>query len=187
MDRVQAILDFWFLPENHPDFGKTRPEWFTKNPDFDTQIGTLFQSDLEMAAAGYRLTWTESKKGCLALIILFDQFPRNIFRENKRAFETDGKALEITRHMIASGFFNDLNLVQKQFVILPFEHSEDMDDQKRALQLFIETGNDNLISYAQAHYDIIEKFGRFPHRNNILGRTSTSAEEEFLTKPGSSF
>ncbi|USG62312.1 DUF924 domain-containing protein [Sneathiella marina] len=187
MDRVQAILDFWFLPENHPEFGKTRTEWFLKNPSFDTQIRTLFLSDLEAAAAGHYLAWTESKKGCLALIILFDQFPRNIFRESKRAFETDGKALEITRHLMASGFFKELNLVQKQFVILPFEHSEDMDNQKRSLQLFIETGNTDLINYAQAHYDIIERFGRFPHRNNILGRTSTPAEEEFLKKPGSSF
>lgn len=187
MDRAQAILDFWFLPEGHPDFGITRSEWFTKNPDFDTQLKTLFLSDLKAAAAGYRLNWTESVKGCLALILLFDQFPRNIFREHKRAFETDGKALEISRHLMARGFYGELNLVQKQFVILPFEHSEDMNNQIRSLQLFSETGNDHLISYAQAHYDIIEKFGRFPHRNRLLGRVCTPAEEEFLRQPGSSF
>ncbi|MEH6546576.1 MAG: DUF924 family protein [Sneathiella sp.] len=187
MDRVQDVLDFWFLPESHPEFGKTRTEWFTKNLEFDMQIKSLFLPDLEAAAAGYRLVWTETMKGCIASIILFDQFPRNIFRNSKRAFATDRKALEISRHMITSGYFGDLNLVQKQFVILPFEHSENMDDQKQALQLFTDTGNDNLISYAQAHFDIIEKFGRFPHRNKVLERTSTPAEEEFLKQPGSSF
>jgi uncharacterized protein (DUF924 family) len=187
LNRIQTILDFWFLPESHPDFGSSRPEWFTKNPVFDNKIREQFLPDLEHAATGHLLHWTEHQKGCLALIILFDQFPRNMFRESKRAFQTDGKALEISRHLIRRGLFNDLNLVQKQFVILPFEHSENMQDQKQALQLFTDTGNEELIKYAKAHYDIIKRFGRFPHRNHILGRPSTAEEKDFLQQPGSSF
>lgn len=187
MDRIQAILDFWFLSEKDAGFGSSRSEWFSKNPEFDSQIRDLFLSDLETATAGHYLNWTEHQKGCLALIILFDQFPRNIFRESTYAFETDGKALEISRHLTARGMFEGLNLVQKQFAILPFEHSENMQDQEHALQLFTDMGNEELIRYAKAHYEIIKRFGRFPHRNLILGRPSTAEEEDFLLQPGSSF
>lgn len=187
MDRIQEILDFWFLPENDENYGKQREVWFKKNPDFDAEISGKFLGDFEKAEAGELLHWTESARGSLALILLFDQFTRNMFRDSPRAFAADGKAREIARHMLSRGFYDELNAVQKQFAALPFEHSEDMDDQKLSVKLFAELGSDEALDYAQRHLEIIEKFGRFPHRNEQLGRESTKEEEAFLKTPNSSF
>ncbi|WP_288903316.1 DUF924 family protein [uncultured Sneathiella sp.] len=187
MDRIQEILDFWFLPENHANYGKPRKVWFQKDADFDAEIRSRFLDDFENAEAGRYLDWAESARGSLALIILFDQFTRNMFRESPRAFAADGKAREIARHMLSRGFYDELNTTQKQFAALPFEHSEDMEDQKLSLRLFKQLGSDELVDYAERHYDIIEKFGRFPHRNKQLNRQSTKEEEAFLKKPNSSF
>jgi uncharacterized protein (DUF924 family) len=187
MDRIQEILDFWFLPEDHKDYGKPRETWFKKDDGFDAEIRDRFLVDFEKAEAGEYLDWTESARGSLALILLFDQFTRNMFRESPRAFSADGKAREIARHMLSCGFYNELDPVQKQFAALPFEHSEDMEDQKLSLQLFRELGSDELVDYAERHYVIVERFGRFPHRNAQLGRQSTKEEEAFLKEPNSSF
>jgi uncharacterized protein (DUF924 family) len=187
LDRIQEILDFWFLSENDDKYGEPRGEWFEKNPEFDAEIRRKFLDDFEKAEAGHLLSWTKSARGSMALILLFDQFTRNMFRDQARAFAADGKAREIARHMIACGFYAALSLVQKQFAALPFEHSEDMEDQKLSLKLFTEMGKADLIDYAQRHYDIIEKYGRFPHRNQQLGRRSTPEEEAFLNEANSSF
>ncbi|PHQ68551.1 MAG: hypothetical protein COB93_10415 [Sneathiella sp.] len=187
MERQQKILDFWFLPETHADYGKTRKEWFEKNDAFDAKISENFLKDFEDAAAGHCLSWTETALGSMALILLFDQFSRNMFRESPRAFATDGKAREIARHMIARGFYDGLNNMQKQFAALPFEHSEDIEDQKQSMALFADLGNAELVRYAKLHYDIIDEFGRFPHRNNVLSRSSTVEEIAFLKTPHSSF
>ncbi|WP_025899678.1 DUF924 family protein [Sneathiella glossodoripedis] len=182
-----AILDFWFFPKSHPDYGTNRDEWFQKNDDFDAEIKSRFLEIYEKARAGELLSWTEHKEGSLALIILLDQFPRNMFRASKKAFETDGKAREITRHMLDRGFFDQLKDFEKTFAALPLEHSENLQDQQQSLMLFKQFGTELQIEYAQKHLDIIEKFGRFPHRNAALGRESTPEEIEFLKTPGSSF
>ena len=187
MDRVQEILDFWFLPEEHEDYGNPREAWFKKDDGFDAEIRARFLNDFEKAEAGDYLEWTESARGSLALILLFDQFTRNMFRDSPRAFSADGKAREIARHMLFRGFYDELSDVQKQFAALPFEHSEDIEDQKLSLKLFKQLGSDELMDYAKKHYVIIEKFGRFPHRNAQLGRQSTKQEEAFLKEPNSSF
>ncbi|MEX0583059.1 MAG: DUF924 family protein, partial [Sneathiella sp.] len=163
MDRIQEILDFWFLPESNKDYGKPREVWFKKNPDFDAEIRKKFLNDFEKAEAGELLHWADSARGSLALILLFDQFTRNMFRDSPHAFVADGKAREIARNMLARDYYDELNDVEKQFAALPFEHSEDMEDQKLSVKLFGELGSDEAMDYAEQHYAIIERFGRFPH------------------------
>ncbi|MBL4740113.1 MAG: DUF924 domain-containing protein [Sneathiella sp.] len=187
MQRIQYILDFWFHPKNHVRYGEKRVEWFEKNTEFDEIIRQEFFDDFVLAEKGKYLQWSDHAEGCLALILLFDQFSRNMFREDARAFSTDGKAREIARHMIRSGCFSRLQNFQKTFAILPFEHSEDLEDQILSVKLCKEFCNKEEIRYAEQHFDIIKKFNRFPHRNKILERKSTLAEIEFLTQPNSSF
>ncbi|WP_169570198.1 DUF924 family protein [Sneathiella limimaris] len=187
MTSYQEILDFWFLPENHPDHGRERAEWFQKNEEFDRQIKDQFQDVYEKAKQGYLLSWTDHKAGTLALIILFDQFTRNMFRGDKQAFESDGKARELARHMISSGFYEKLSKTEQCFAALPFEHSEDIEDQIYSVSLFEAIGDPVKLDYAIRHKDIIEKFGRFPHRNEALGRKNTPEEEEYLAQPGAGF
>ncbi len=187
MTSYTDILDFWFLPKSHPDHGSNRPEWFQKNADFDTEITTRFLQAYEQARKGELLDWTEHKEGTLALIIILDQFPRNMFRGSPKSFETDAKALELARHMQDRGFFDQLVEFEKTFAILPFEHSENLKDQHKSVQLFEEFASELQIDYAHKHKVIIERFGRFPHRNEVLGRKSTPEEIEFLKTPGSSF
>jgi uncharacterized protein (DUF924 family) len=187
MSPIQEILDFWFLPSDHEDYGKKREEWFQKNSDFDQEIRHRFLEHYEQATAGYLLDWSETPLGCLALILLFDQFSRNMFRDTPRAFSTDHKALEIARYAITRGFLDELDTNQKRFIALPFEHSENMTDQKKSIALFESFNDENGLDYARQHYDIVKRFGRYPHRNAILGRTSTEEEACFLTEPGSSF
>jgi len=187
MKTYMDILNFWFLPEAHPDFGKIRPIWFEKNPDFDAEITALFTKALEQAKAGYLLHWAKHSKGCLALILLFDQFSRNMFRDTPDAFSTDAKALELANYMQTSGLFDALSETEKPFALLPFEHSESMKNQKKSVALFKKHGSEQGLEYAIRHYDIIKEYGRFPHRNKILGRRSSKPEIEFLKQPHSSF
>ncbi len=187
MCEQQKILDFWFLPEDHPDHGQKRVEWFKKDSDFDTEIIQRFQTVFEKAVNGDYLFWTDSPPGCLALILLFDQFSRNMFRGDPKSFIADAKAREIARHMISTGYFDLLPSVKKSFVLMPFEHSEDLDDQEFCVKMFKDFGDETDIDYALQHYEIIKKFGRFPHRNDVLGRNSTEEETAFLEGPNSSF
>lgn len=187
MPRFQQILDFWFQPEKHPNYGEKRAQWFKKDLKFDALIQQNFAQDFDQAVQGMYLQWSDHAKGCLALILLFDQFSRNMFRDSPKAFSADGKAREITRHMIDRRFFAELPNFQKTFAILPFEHSEEMEDQILSVKLCREYCDREEIEYAEQHYEIIKKFSRFPHRNEILGRQSTPDEIEFLKQPGSSF
>lgn len=187
MTEYQPILDFWFYPKDHELYGQKRAAWFIKDPDFDAQIRDRFLDLFGKAENGDLLQWTDSKEGCLALILLFDQFSRNMFRDDPKTFATDAKALEIAQHMITSGYFDLLPNFQKAFVILPFEHSENIDHQKFSVELFKKFGSDEDLQYAVQHHDIILQFDRFPHRNKILGRPSTKNEIEFLKQPNSSF
>lgn len=186
--RIDEVLTFWF---------RDPARWFAKNPVFDDQIRERFGALRDQAAAGGLASWRSSAKGELALIILLDQFSRNMFRGNARAFETDATALGIARGMRASGRARQLTPLQQVVMLLPFQHAEDLDTQAESVAAYQEILDaapaeeramfENNLSYAKQHHDIIEKFGRFPHRNAALGRTSTADERAFLAQPGSSF
>jgi uncharacterized protein (DUF924 family) len=176
--RAEAVLEFWFRGDVE------RKEWFSKDPSFDDEIRARFLPLHEEAARGAFTAWRDSPRSCLALIVLLDQFPRNMFRGSARAFATDALALDTARHAVASGHDRVLNTTERTFIYLPFEHSENLADQERALELFADHPNSE---WVHKHWEIIKRFGRFPHRNGILGRQSTPAEIEFLKQPGSSF
>jgi uncharacterized protein (DUF924 family) len=190
MTHVDEILDFWFaLSEKgkEAEYTKRRKVWFTKNPSFDQAIRTRFQADYELAAAGKLIDWPETAKGCLALILLLDQFPRNMFRGEAQSFATDSQALAVAQHAIAQGFDQELLPIQRMFIYLPFEHSERLEHQHQAVQGMRSLQIEDVTDYALKHHAVIARFGRFPHRNKILGRSNTPEEEEFLKQPGSSF
>ena len=176
--RAQDVLDFWFRGD------ETRKEWFQKDVAFDAEISRRFLGLHELGAQGSLARWRDSPRDCLALIILLDQFPRNMFRGSAKAFATDSMALAAARHAVEAGYDRSMSEVERTFVYLPFEHSESLADQEESLRLF--AGNPNY-EWARRHWEIIRRFGRFPHRNAILGRESTVAEIEFLKEPGSSF
>jgi len=177
------VLDFWFDPAN-------REHWFDASPDFDERVRAALL-ELHLAAkAGALESWRNDAEGALALCILLDQTPRNVFRGAADAFATDAQAREVARHILASGF--DLAYgadERRMFVYLPFEHSEDIEDQRLSVRLFSErTSDPELLRYAERHRDAIARFGRFPRRNAALGRTDTAEEAEYLaTTTGSSF
>jgi uncharacterized protein (DUF924 family) len=183
------VLLFWFGPPT--ERGKAHKRWFVKSEAFDREVRERFLALYEEAAAGKLAHLKESATDCLALIVMLDQFPRNMFRGTARSFATDPLALEAARHAVDRGFDRTMLPVERLFVYLPFEHSEVLADQDRscdltrALDAYPETND--VYRYALAHRDIIRRFGRFPHRNAILGRGSTPEELEFLKGPGSSF
>jgi len=191
MLKVKEILDFWFGKPEDADYGKIRKFWFTKNREFDQEVRSRFLSVYQQAAAGQLDEWQTSPESCLALIILLDQFPRNMFRSQPQAFATDPQALGIAQYAITQGFDQQLLPIQRWFIYMPFEHSENLGHQRQSVELFSTLKDDpdcaSGIDYAHRHLKVIERFGRFPHRNQILGRESTPEEVEFLQQPGSSF
>ena len=191
MARVEEILDFWFGSPKSVDYGKERSFWFTKNPEFDRELSDRFLLDYEQAARGELDYLQDSPLGCLTLVLLLDQFGRNMFRGTPKSFATDAKALSVAKSAVDQGCDRALLPVQRWFIYLPFEHSENLADQERCVELFATLSNHpesaNTIEYALRHKAVIERFGRFPHRNKILGRVNTTAETEFLKQPGSSF
>ncbi len=188
---IDEILAFWFGSPEQIDFGKPQQKWFRKDPLFDQEICDRFSATYQKAASGTLDHWQQDAPGCLALLLLFDQFPRNMFRGTPQAFATDGKALRVAKSVVERQLDQELYFIQRWFVYLPFEHSERWEDQLRSLQLWQTLKEDpdsvSSIDYAQRHADVIQKFGRFPHRNKILGRQSTAEELQFLSQPGSSF
>ncbi len=191
LPRAEAILDFWFGRPDDPDYGQPKKYWFIKDPAFDEAIREQFLADYQQAAEGRLNDWQAIPQTCLALLILLDQFPRNLFRGTPQMFATDAHARAVAHHAVEQGFDRLLLPVQRWFVYLPFEHSEDLADQERSIALFAQLADHPdsamAIDYAQRHHVVIQQFGRFPHRNAILGRDSTPAETEFLQQPGSSF
>ncbi|AFZ19488.1 hypothetical protein Mic7113_3770 [Allocoleopsis franciscana PCC 7113] len=185
------ILDFWFGQPDEDGYGKSRKIWFIKNPEFDEEVRSRFLPTYQQAAAGELDSWKASPHTCLALILLLDQFPRNLFRGQPQAFATDSLALAYAQHAVANGFDQELLPIQRQFIYLPFEHSENLAHQHQCLELFSTLKDEpecvSGIDYAHRHFQVIERFGRFPHRNQILGRETTPEEGEFLKQPGSSF
>ena len=184
---AHEVLDFWFGAPGSVEHGKSRAEWFKKSDAFDALIRTRFAALHVQAAAGQLAHWRDSPLTLLALIIVLDQLPRNLFRDSPQAFATDAMALDCAQRMTALQWDQRLNEVERQFCYLPFEHAEDIGAQRTCIQLFRALGHADLLNWAQKHCDIIERFGRFPHRNALLGRAFTPEEIEFLKQPGSRF
>ena len=178
MTTAAAVLRFWF--EEHPK------DWFVKNADFDAEIRARFHSLHEAAATGTLAHWADEARSCLALVIVLDQFPRNIYRGDARAFASDELARSVARVILERGWDKQMTQAEQLFAYLPFEHSESLEDQNLSCELMKDFDAEQL-RYATRHREIIERFGRFPHRNDILGRESTAAEIEFLKQPGSGF
>lgn len=191
---IADILTFWFDDPNRPhsEYGQPRQIWFRKNPTFDQQVRSRFETVYDQARQGQWEAWLETSSGSLALVVLLDQFPRNMFRGSARSFEADSQARSVARRAIAQGFDRARLPVERQFFYLPFEHSEDLADQDYAVTLFeslvkADPGLQSALDYAYRHRQVIAQFGRFPHRNPVLGRQSTQAELSFLAQPGSRF
>ncbi|TVR96550.1 MAG: DUF924 domain-containing protein [Rhodospirillales bacterium] len=185
-ETVGRVLRFWFGPDGGRA-GTERPEWFTADPAFDAACRDALGAETERALAGDLDDLVATPSGTLALVVLLDQLPRNIHRGTAAAFAGDAAAKRVAERLIDRGFDRVLTRVQRLFLYLPFEHSEDIEDQERAVALFEALGHDGWLDYARRHRDVIAQFGRFPHRNEALGRDSTEAEREFLADTGSGF
>jgi uncharacterized protein (DUF924 family) len=194
MTEVVEILDFWFgdLSTEESHYSQRRNLWFRKSAQVDETIRERFRDTYERAAAGQLDDWQSASGSSLALVIVLDQFSRNLFRGQPQAFATDAQALAIAKGAIARQFDLQLPPLQRMFFYMPFEHSESLEDQHQSVKLFAQLAavapelNDPY-DYAIRHRDVIARFERFPHRNQILGRASTADEVEFLKQPGSSF
>jgi uncharacterized protein (DUF924 family) len=184
----QEVLDFWFGREGEPGYGEFREVWFRKDPEFDREVRDRFESVYEAAATGELDDWKEEARSCLALVILLDQFPRNMYRGDPKSYAADRKAQQTAEDAVDRAFDRELPPFQRMFLYMPLMHSEDLEHQRRSVELFRGLGGEGDPSYyAVRHMEIIERFGRFPHRNEILGRRTTPEEAEFLTQPDSSF
>ena len=170
------VLAFWH--------GAGPDKWFAKDDAFDVACRERFLATYEAAAAGLLSDWEATPEGTLALVIVLDQFPRNMFRGDARTFATDPLVRAVADRALVRGIDRDMVLSDRQFLYLPFEHSELLSDQERACALFRATGDGELIKWAELHIEIIRRFGRFPHRNKALGRDSTVEEQVFLEKGG---
>jgi uncharacterized protein (DUF924 family) len=172
----KQVLSFW---------RKAGPKrWFKSDPKFDHEIQDKFLVTHQAAELGKLAGWEEEAESALALVIVLDQFPRNMFRATARAFATDALALAAAKRAIERGFDRKIKSPEKTFLYLPFEHSENLADQETCLKLFEATKDQELIRWAKLHHDTIQRFGRFPHRNEILGRVSTPEEIAFLDDGG---
>nr|CAD55614.1 hypothetical protein [Synechococcus elongatus PCC 7942 = FACHB-805] len=188
---AQSLLDFWFGKPTDPEYGLPRSPWFQKSETFDAEMRDRFLGLYEQVCAK-ELIWRRSLRPAgTGIATVVDQVPRNCFRDRPEAFATDPLALAIANHCLVQGWDQQLLPVQRWFVYLPLEHSENLADQDRAVALFEALGDDPIhtgaIAYAHQHHEIIARFGRFPHRNEILGRSSTPEELAFLQQPGSRF
>ncbi len=176
----QDVLDFWFKET-------AKEQWFKKDDDFDETIRNRFGETVEAALSGKLNEWANDDDGALALIITLDQFARNLFRDSPKAFAGDPLALKLTLAAIEDGYLDRNEIDHRYFLLMPMMHSEEIEIQDASLPLFKEHAPEMAYDYAVKHRDIIVKFGRYPHRNEVLGRSSTPEEIAFLKEPGSSF
>ena len=180
------ILDFWLGART-----AARDEWFRKDPAFDAAIRAHFGATVEAALGGAFSAWTGEPRGALALVLLLDQFTRNLYRGTAKMFAGDARALAIAEAAVAAGHDRALGSFERWFLYMPFEHAEDPAAQDRSIALFArlaeETGIESPLEWADKHAVVVRRFGRYPHRNAILGRVSTPEEIAFLARPGSSF
>jgi uncharacterized protein (DUF924 family) len=170
------VLAFW--REAGPD------KWFAKDAAFDRDIALGFMRAHDLAARGALDHWKAEPEGALALVILLDQVPRNVFRGSARAFATDRKALDTAKQAVLAGFDQGFAPADRQFFYLPFMHAESLADQELGLALYQTLGDEKALHYAEIHRDAIARFGRFPHRNAVLGRETTAEEAEYLANGG---
>jgi uncharacterized protein (DUF924 family) len=190
---AQDVLDFWFGAPSSETFGQARREWFVKDDAFDQQIRQRFGATIAQAVAGGLREWDEEgAQGTLARLLVLDQFTRNAHRNTPGAFEGDALALAAARQLADSAADQQLPPQQRAFAYMPFEHAEDARMQERSVELFTRLAAEHpgfaeMLDYAHRHRGVIARFGRFPHRNEILGRASTPEEIEFLRQPGSRF
>ncbi|HZK89343.1 MAG TPA: DUF924 family protein [Stellaceae bacterium] len=182
--RAQALIDFWFGPYAHPERLHHKQIWFRSTPEFDASVRAGFAADHDAAVAGAFADWEAAPLSALALVMLLDQVPRNIFRSSPRAFASDPLALATARRALARGDDQAVPAAWRLFFYLPFEHSEALADQQRGIELLLALppvpGRPGEGHMTRLHLEIIERFGRFPHRNAILGRASTAEEMAFL-------
>jgi uncharacterized protein (DUF924 family) len=200
--QAQAVFDFWFQPSAGQAADAPRPEWFKKDDAFDRDIADRFGAQIALALEGGLHPWdAEGPQAALARILVLDQFTRNVHRGTPLAFAGDHQALQAALDMVDAEEDLALPPLQRAFVYMPFEHAEDMAMQEQAVALFtrmadaegatapaaVSKGIAGMLDFAQRHREVIRRFGRFPHRNAILGRTSTPEEVEYLKQPGSGF
>jgi uncharacterized protein (DUF924 family) len=182
--RAEEVLDFWFGREGEPGYGEFRDEWFRKDSEFDARVTEQFAGLYEEAAAGDLDGWRDDARSCLALVIVLDQFPRNMFRGDIRTYTSDALAREVARRAVDRGVDARIDPTLREFLYLPFMHSEHLADQLRCIELSRAAGHAENLKWAEHHADIIRRFGRFPHRNAILGRQTTPEEQAFLDGGG---
>jgi uncharacterized protein (DUF924 family) len=191
MDEAETLLDFWFGLPGSPERDRPREIWFKTDPLFDETLRRRFLGAYERAAAGGGRPWLDAPDSALALVLLLDQLPRNLFRGSPRAFASDPLARRAARHAVGRGFDQAMAPVRRWFFYLPFQHSEVLADQELSLALTETLPADQdkaeALDYARRHYRVIARFGRFPHRNRVLGRASTPEEEAFLQEKGAGF
>lgn len=179
----EDILTFWFGTTDLSVEIEKKPVWFKSTPEFDRHLIDHYTDIHDQAAAGALDHLQDTPEDCLTLILALDQFPRNIYRGTARAFATDRKALEVAIHAVSRGFDGNFARWPRTFTYLPFEHSEDLAMQEKGLEHFASIGIEEAMTSAVGHYEAIKQFGRFPHRNDVLGRTNTPEEEAYLKDP----
>lgn len=191
-DEARAVLTYWFGDETEAANGQPRDLWFRKSTATDAEIAQRFGAVIERALRGEFAGWAARPAGALAEIVLLDQFTRNVFRDTAHAFAGDPQALRAAQALLATRADLALPPAQRAFAYLPFEHAESMPWQDRAVQLFTALADDapqlaGMLDYAKKHREVVQRFGRFPHRNAALGRQSTPEESQFLREPDSRF
>lgn len=182
---AEDILTFWFETTDLSAEIERRQVWFRSTPEFDRALAERYTATHERAAGGAFDGFVDSREECLALAIALDQFPRNIFRGTPRAFGSDAKAREVARIALDRGYDADICAAFRAFFYLPFEHSENLADQERAVTLYRTLNQERSFESALGHRDAIRRFGRFPHRNAVLGRDDTPEEADYLREPPS--
>jgi uncharacterized protein (DUF924 family) len=188
--RAQALIDFWFGPPGDPERERHRPIWFRSTPEHDDRLRELFLADHERAASGALDAWEAAPESALALVLLLDQIPRNVFRGTRRVYATDPAARAVADRALAHGFNSAVPPVWRKFFYMPLHHSESLADQRRATALVEALPNAReragLRRYGVRYIEVIQRFGRFPHRNAVLGRVSTADETAFMEEAASS-
>ena len=170
---AKEVIDYWYSD-------KIKASWFNSTPQIDVEIKTKYEFLWESALKGLVDNWQQTAEGCLALCIIFDQLPLNMYRGKAKSFQTERKAIKITKYAIEQGFLTNIKAEQLAFIIMPLMHSENLDDQNLSVELFKQYNLTENISFAEHHQNIIKTYGRFPHRNQILERKTTKKEQKYL-------
>ena len=172
-ENINDVIAFWYAPEN-------TKMWFKSTPEFDHEIKQRFESLWELAADKQLKDWQQTANGCLALCIVMDQFPLNMFRGDKKSFQTEAQSIEVAKHALAKGFDDEIDTDKVSFLYMPLMHSEESQDQELCVACFAKRDMPDNLRFAKHHRDLILEFGRFPHRNALMNRESTAEEIAYL-------